>query len=170
MTMAQPILITAALTLIGLIVLISLYRITERKKKSAREAELVELKELLKAEVNNILTKVQTRMQESTNQTTDKFDALAKDVRTAQDQANAKINSGFEQLQSENATVRRDIAEKITEIRIAFKDYSESVKENLNKYSNDNAEFRREAEHLKERIQRELQNILKEIKSPLDLD
>jgi len=168
--MEQPNIIIAALTLAGIIAIIFLYLTTEKKKKAAREAELTELRELLKTEVNNLLTKVQTKIQENTNQATEKFDALAKDVRTAQDQANAKINSGFEQLQSENENIRKEVAEKIADIKTAFKDYSEKVKENLTKYSNDNAEFKKENEQLKEQIQKELQNILKEIKSPLDLD
>jgi len=168
--MEQPIIIIAALTLVGVIALIFLYLTTEKKKKAAREAELTELKELLKTEVNNLLTKVQTKMQETANQATEKFDALAKDVRTAQDQANQKIISGFEQLQTENTNVRKDVAEKIADIKTAFKDYSEKVKETLNKYSNDNAEFKKSTEQVKEQIQKELQNLLKEIKSPLDLD
>ena len=168
--MEQAIVIIAAMTLLGVIALIFLYLTTEKKKKAAREAELTELNELLKTEINNLLTKVQAKMQETTNQEAEKFEALAKEVRTAQDQANAKINSIFEQLQSENTTLRKDVGEKIADINTAFKDYSEKVKDNLTKYSNDNAEFKKGTEHLKEQIQRELQNILKEIKSPLDLD
>lgn len=168
--MEQPNIIIAALTFAGIIVSIFLYLTTEKKKKVAREAELTELRGLLKTEVNNLLTKVETKIQENTNQVTEKFDALAKDVRIAQDQANAKINSGFEQLQSENESIRKEVAEKIADIKTTFKEYTEKVKENLTKYSNDNAEFKKENEQLKEQIQRELQNILKEIKSPLDLD
>lgn len=168
--MEQAIIIIAAMTLLGVIALIFLYLTTEKKKKAAREAELTELKELLKTEVNNLLTKVQAKMQETTNLETEKFEALAKDVRTAQDQANAKINSIFEQLQSEITTLSKDVGEKIADIKSSFKEYSEKVKDNLNKYSNDNAEFKKGTELLKEQIQRELQNILKEIKSPLELD
>ena len=168
--MEQPIIIIAALTLLGVIALIFLYLTTEKKKKAVREAELTELKELLKTEVNSLLTKVQTKIQENTNQATEKFDALAKDVRIAQDQANAKINSGFEQLQNENSNVQKDVRNNIAEIKTAFKDYSEKVKEALRTYSNDNAEYKKDAEQLKTKIQTDLQNILKEIKTPLDLD
>lgn len=159
MTMEQIIVTIAALTLIGIGSLIYLYLTTEKKKKVEREIQHTELKELLK-----------TEMQEKTKLTTEKFDALAKDVRTAQDQANTKINSGFEQLQTENTTLRKDVSEKIADIKTSFKDYSEKVKETLSKYSEDNLEFKKTTEKTKEQIQKELQNILKEIKSPLDLD
>jgi len=168
--MEQPILIITAMAFIGVVTLIFLYLKTEKKKKAAREAELAEIKEYLKTEVNNLLSKVQTKMQENSNQASEKFDALAKDVRIAQDQANQKINIGFEQLQAENLIVRKDVADKISDIKTSFKEYSEKIKESLNKYSNDNIEFKKGTEQVKERIQRELQNILKEIKAPLDLD
>ncbi len=170
MAMEQLIIILIAATLLFVIALIFIYRTTERKKKAAREAELIELKELLKTELKNLLTAVHAKMQEATNQATEKFDSLAQDVRTAQDNANSKIYSSFEQLQSDNLILRKDVSEKIADVKTTFKDYSEKVKENLTKYSNDNAEFKRGTQQMKEQIQRELQSILKEIKSPLDLD
>jgi histidinol dehydrogenase len=170
MTMDQAIIVIESLTLLGVIIIIFLYLINEKKKIAAREAELIILKELLKTESNNLMINVQMKVQENTIKATEKFDELAKDVRTAQDQANAKINSGFEHLQTENTSVRKDMADKINEIKNAFRDYSEKVKETLTKYSNENAEFKKGAEQMKEQIKKELQNILKEIKSPLDLD
>lgn len=162
MTMEQPILIIASLTLIGVVTFIFLYLTTEKKKKAARETELSELKELL--------TVVQTKISDTSNQVTGKFEALSKEVRIAQDQANQKINSGFEQLQTENSNVQKDVKEKVGDIKNAFKEYSMKVQETLTKYSTDNAEFKKNTEQLKEQMQKELQNILKEIKTPLDLD
>lgn len=160
--MEQPILIITAFTLIGVIALIILYLLTEKKKKAARQKELTELKDLL--------ITVQTKIQEAAKQMTEKFDVLAKDVRIAQDQANQKINTSFEQMQTENTNVRKDVGEKIADIKSSFKDYSEKVKDSLNKYNSDNADFKKSTEQLKEQVQKELQNILKEIKSPLDID
>lgn len=168
--MEQAIIVIESLTLLGVIIIIFLYLINEKKKIAAREAELSILKELLKTESNNLMINVQMKMQENTIKATEKFDELAKDVRTAQDQANAKINSGFEHLQTENTSVRKDMVDKINEIKNAFRDYSEKVKETLTKYSNESAEFKKGSEQMKEQIKKELQNILKEIKSPLDLD
>ena len=88
----------------------------------------------------------------------------------AQDQANSKINSGFEQLQSENLNIKKDVKENISEIKTTFKDYSQKVQEALIKYSEDNHQSKLEANKLKEKMYSELQNILKEIKAPLDLD
>lgn len=168
--MEESTIIIAATSLFGIIALILLYLITERKKKSARETMLTELTELLKTEVNNLESNLQTKMQEDTKQVSEKFELLAKVVRNAQDQSNAKINEGFEKLQFENSSLRKDLVEKIAELKSAFKEYSQNVSENLNKYNNDNLEFKRGTEQLKEQIQRELENILQEIKSPLDLD
>lgn len=160
--MEQPILIIVSLTLLGVIAFVFLYLTNEKKKKATRGAELEELKQLLAT--------VQNRIQETASQLTEKFENLAKDVRTAQDQANAKINSGFDQLQTENSNVQKDVRNNIAEIKTAFKDYSENVKEALRTYSNDNADFKKDAEQLRTKIQTDLQNILKEIKTPLDLD
>lgn len=160
--MEPSIIILIAFTLIGVIIFIFLYLTTEKKKRGERAAELNELKQLS--------ANLQNQIQDTTNQVNEKFDVLAKDVRNAQDQANQKINSGFEKLQIENSNIQKDVSERIADIKTAFKEYSEKVKETLVKYSDDNAEFKKSSEQMKEQIHKELQNILKEIKTPLDLD
>ena len=168
--MEQLIIIILSITLISVIGLIVLYTTVEKKKKMAGETTLNELKELLKKSVQDNARQITEAVEEGALDITGKFDSLAKDVRTAQDQANQKINSGFEELQSENKAVRRDVDEKIADIKSSFKDYSEKVKVALSKYSEDNAEYKKSTEAIKDQIQKQLQNLLKEIKSPLDLD
>jgi hypothetical protein len=58
----------------------------------------------------------------------------------------------------------------MSEIKITFKDYAQKVQETLSKYSEDNNQSKLETNKLKEQIQKELKNILIEIKAPLDLD
>ena len=168
--MEQPIIIVTVLTLISVIVFVFLYVNTEKKKKVMRENELTELKEFLKTEVNNLLIKVQTKMDENATQSAEKFDAFTKDVRNSQDQIVQKINLGFEQLHNGNTSIKVDIGVRNEEIKKSLNDYSEKVKETLDKLSNDNLEFRRTNLQVKEQIEKELQDILREIKSPLDLD
>jgi hypothetical protein len=49
-------------------------------------------------------------------------------------------------------------------------EFSQKVQEALTKYSEDNYQIKQETIRLKEKIEIELQNILKEIKAPLDLE
>lgn len=165
--------ITASLTLIAVGAFIYLYLKNEKKNKTERANDINEIKQLL--------TAVQTKMQETTHQQqtkmqdlahlqNEKFEGLAKEVKFAQDQANSKINSGFELLQSENSNIQKDVKEKISEIKTTFKDYSQKIQEALTKYSEDNNQSKLETNQIKEQIKKELKNILTEIKAPLDLD
>lgn len=155
-----------ALTLVGVIFLIFLYLTTEKRKAEERASEIADLKDRL-AKTQATL---QTKTQDASTQLTEEFHSLANDIRLAQNEANQKVNAGFERMHSENTSVRKEVDEKIDEIKAAFKDYSERVNESLSEYSIDNAEFKKGIQKVKEQIQSELQKILTEIKSPLDLD
>lgn len=154
--------IISSLTLIILGVFLYLYWTNEKKNKVERASNINELKQAL--------TALQTKTQDAATLQNEKFEGLAREVKLAQDQANSKINSGFEQLQSENLNIQKDVNENISEIKTTFKDYSQKVQEALTKYSEDNHQSKLEANKLKEKMHSELQNILKEIKAPLDLD
>lgn len=154
--------IISSLTLIILSVFLYLYWTNEKKNKVERASNINELKQAL--------TALQTKTQDAATLQNEKFEGLAREVKLAQDQANSKINSGFEQLQSENLNIQKDVNENISEIKTTFKDYSQKVQEALTKYSEDNHQSKLEANKLKEKMYSELQNILKEIKAPLDLD
>ena len=154
--------IISSLTLIILSVFLYLYWTNEKKNKVERASNINELKQAL--------TALQTKTQDAATLQNEKFEGLAREVKLAQDQANSKINSGFEQLQSENLNIQKDVKENISEIKTTFKDYSQKVQEALIKYSEDNHQSKLEANKLKEKMYSELQNILKEIKAPLAVD
>jgi len=154
--------IISSLTLIAIGVFMYLYWINEKKNKAERANDINELKQTL--------TALQTKVQDLATLQNEKFQGLAKEVKLAQDQSNSKINSGFEQLQIENTGIQKDVKDKISEIKKAFNEYSQKVQEALTKYSEDNHQSKLEANELKDKMQTELQNILKEIKAPLDLD
>lgn len=165
--------IVGSLTLIAVCAFMYLYLKNEKKNKTERANEIYEIKQLMTA----IQTKIQetdhqqqTKMQALALLQNEKFEGLAKEVKLAQDQSNSKINSGFEQLQSENSNIQKDIIEKISEIKTTFEDYSRKVQETLSKYSESSHQSKLETNKIKEQIQKELKNILTEIKAPLDLD
>jgi hypothetical protein len=165
--------ITASLTLIVLGAFMYLYLKNEKKNKTERANDINEIKQLMttvQTKIQEIAYQQQTKMQDLALLHNEKFEGLAKEVKLAQDQANSKINSGFEQLQSENSNIQKDVKEKISEIKTTFKDYSQKVQEALTKYSEDSHQSKLETNKLKEQIQKELKNILTEIKAPLDLD
>ncbi len=138
------IIITASLTLIAVGAFMYLYLKNEKKNKTDRANDLNELKEQL--------TVLQNKISETSSHQNEKFEILGKEIKTAQDEANSKINNNFEQLQT------------------AFKDYSLKVQEALTKYSEENIELKKATNQIKEQIQKELKSILTEIKAPLDLD
>ena len=154
--------IISSLTLIVVIFFLYLYKTNEKKNKADRETDLIDLKRLL--------TDTETKIQETANKQNEIFEELIKEIKLAQDQANSKINSGFEQLQSENINIQKDVKEKVSDIKTTFKDYSQKVQDALTKYSEDSHQSKLEANRLKEQMQIELKNILTEIKAPLDLD
>lgn len=154
--------IISSLTLIVVSFFLYLYKTNEKKNKADRETDLIDLKRLL--------TDTETKVQETANKQNEIFEELRKEIKLAQDQANSKINSGFEQLQSENINIQKDVKEKVSDIKTTFKDYSQKVQDALTKYSEDSHQSKLEANRLKEQMQIELKNILTEIKAPLDLD
>ena len=164
--MELPIIILAALTLIGVIVLIALYILKEKRKADERAAEIAGLKDQLEKTQRDL----KTNTQDASNQLAEKFHSLANDIRLAQNEANQQVKAGFVQMQSESSSIRKDVDEKIDDIRSAFKEYSENVNRTLSEYSASNAEFRNRTQEVKNEIKAELTNILLEIKSPLDLD
>jgi hypothetical protein len=175
--MELPILIIASLTLVCVAIFLFLYFKTEKKKKLARENELSELRSLLTTVQGRVTEAEQGLKQQlqdisakATTEFIQRFDTLTSNVRTAQDQANQKINSGFEQLQTENSVIQKDVDQKVNDIKSAFQKYSQQVENILSTYAQSNSEFKRDTEQLKQQIQMELQNILKEIKTPLELD
>jgi predicted nucleic acid-binding Zn-ribbon protein len=166
-------LITASLTLFAVGTFMYLYLKNEKKNKTERGNDINEIKQLMsvvQTKIHETAHQQQTKIQDLAILQNEKFEGLAKEVKLAQDQANSKINSGFEQLQSENLNIQKDVKEKISEIETTFKDYSQKVQEALTKYTEDSKESKLETIKLKEQIQQELKNILTEIKAPLDLD
>mgnify|MGYP003460928775 CR=1 FL=1 len=161
-TIIIVVLILSVLILLTSAVFILLYFKTEKARKQADADNLEilqnEFAEIKKLEIN------------TASDLSDRFDALRKEIKLSQDQANAKMNLGFENLETENIDIRKEIAANITKLELAFKDYADKADRLLSKYSNDVADTQKEANQLKEQIKKELQNILIEIKSPLDLD
>lgn len=170
MKVDQLILLFTVLTFVGFIAFVVLYLTNERKVRKVRETQQAELKELLKYEVNALMTNLQTKLDEDLSLSKEMFDALAKEILTTLIQASAENNSYFVKINAEYTAIKKDIEVGFDENRTAFKAYAEKVRENLIKYSSDNAEFKKRNDELKEHIQRELHNILREIKAPLDLD
>ena len=175
--MELPILVIALLTFVCVAVFLFLYLKTEKKKKLAIENELSELRSLLSTVQSRVTVAEQGIYDQlhnisakATTEFTQRFETLTSDVRTAQDQANQKINSGFEQLQTENSNIQKDINLKVIDIKSVLQQYSQQVENILSSYAQSNSDFKRDTEQLKQQIQKELQNILKEIKTPLELD
>jgi hypothetical protein len=158
--------ITSSMTLIVVGVFMYFYLTNEKKNKVCRIRDLNELKQ----SVTEIQSAIQTKNLETSTLQNEKFELLVKSVKIAQDQSNSKINSGFEQLQNENLNIQKDVKEKVSEIQLAFKEYSRKVQETLTKYSDENLELKNSTNQIKEQIHKELKNILTEIKAPLDLD
>ncbi len=154
--------IISSFTLIVTCVFLYLYLTNEKKNKVDKANRFNELRQAL--------TDFQTKTQDLANLQNEKFEGLAKEVKVSQDQANSKINTGFEQLQKENSNIQKEVNDKISEIKTAFKDYSQKIQDTLTNYSKDSHQSKLEANKLKEQMQIELHNILKEIKAPLDLD
>jgi hypothetical protein len=165
--------IIGSLTLIAVCVFMYFYLKNEKKNQTERANEIYEIKQLMttiQTKIQEIDHQQQTKMQALALLQNEKFEGLAKEVKLAQDQSNSKMNSGFEQLQSENSNIQKDIREKIFEIKTTFEDYSRKVQESLTKYSENSNQSKLETNKIKEEIQKQLKNILTEIKAPLDLD
>jgi hypothetical protein len=110
-----------SLALIAVVFFIYLYINNEKKNKTERAIEFNEIKQLMttvQIKIHETNYQQQTKMQDLAFLQNEKFSVLAKEVKLAQDQANSKINSGFEQLQNENSNIQKDVKEKISEIKI----------------------------------------------------
>jgi uncharacterized protein YpmS len=153
--MELAILVITSLILIAVITFIGIYLNNERKRKAKREIELTEQKK--------------------------HFDILSKEFSSAQLKTNQIMNSGLEKFQNESINVKKEVADKFSELKSALKEYTELINTNLTQYSKansefktqylkDNSEFHKSMEQAEKRIQKELQNLMDEIKSPLDLD
>ena len=96
------------------------YSNNEKTNKIQRENELKELQNLIfnkitetekKQDVKNTenINNQEIKLKEISKQLHEKFEQLGKDVKIFQEQANSKINLGFEQLQKENAKAKKDL-------------------------------------------------------------
>jgi hypothetical protein len=164
--MEITLIIISALSLITIIAFFYFYSKNEKKNKVERVNDLKEITTKIEETTRRQLAKIT----EIANQQNEKYGELSKDVKTFQEQANTKINSGFEQLQNENSNIQKDVKEKVADIKSSFKDYSQKVQEILTKYSDDLHQSKLDSNRLKEEMQTEINNLLKEIKAPLDLD
>lgn len=160
-TLTAILIITALILVAFLIFLISYFK----NEKVNREIEYDNIESL-----KTILSELQTFCTAMKTDMTDSFNELRKEVKISQDKANTKMNSGFITLEEENKEIRKEASAFVNKLQTTFKDYAERVDKLLVKYTNDNIDNQKETNQIKQQIQQELQNILKEIKSPLDLD
>jgi len=151
-----------SLTLAAILTFSVLYFKTEKTNRLTLHDNIESLKE--------ILTELKSLSINTASDISGRLNELRKEVKLAQDQANAKMNSGFAKMEEENKEIRKETSSYISTIQTTFKDYADRVDKLLAHYANDTLENQRETNQLKQQIQQELQNILKEIKSPLDLD
>jgi len=138
----------------------------EKKKSQHLNSQF----EFLEKNMQDIAVLLLSKSEELSNKQGLKFEDLSKEIRIAQDQSNSKINNGFERLQSENIQIQSGINEKVSDIKKSFTEYMQKVEEILNKYNIDTNQTSLETNRIKEDINSSLQNILREIKAPLDLD
>jgi len=142
--MDQPIIIVASLvslTLVAVIVLLTLYLAKEKKKAQALEGYLQEIKNLLKGLNTNIGT--------SSRQQVEKIHNLDTEVRAIGHQVHAEL----EQARAENSEGRNETKNKLDEITASL-----------------TAAFEKKTDGVKAQISNDLEQILNEIKAPLELD
>jgi hypothetical protein len=160
------IIITASLTLIAVGAFMYLYLKNEKKNKTDRANDLNELKEQL--------TVLQNKISETSSHHNEKIEAIGRELKASQDEVNLKISEKLEILGREIKTAQDEANSKnsnnFEQLQTAFKDYSLKVQEALTKYSDEHIELKKSTNQIKEQIQKELKNILTEIKAPLDLD
>ena len=149
---------------------IYIYLKNEKLNKLQREAELQKLQTVILDKIADNHTQQENKINEVTKKILESFEELSKNVKLSQEQANSKVDLGFEQLQKENINIQNDMSNKIADIKISFKEYSNSVETTLTKFIDDNKKIKIEASKLKEEMQNDLKEILMEIKAPLDLD
>jgi len=149
---------------------IYIYLKNEKLNKLQREAELQKLQTVILDKIADNYTQQENKINDTTKKIIESFEELSKNVKLSQEQANSKVDLGFEQLQKENINIQNDVSNKIADIKISFKEYSNSVETTLTKFIDDNKKIKIEASKLKEEMQNDLKEILMEIKAPLDLD
>lgn len=149
---------------------IYIYLKNEKLNKLQREAELQKLQTVILDKIADNHTQQENKINDITKKILESFEELSKNVKLSQEQANSKVDLGFEQLQKENINIQNDVSNKIADIKISFKEYSNSVETTLTKFIDDNKKIKIEASKLKEEMQNDLKEILMEIKAPLDLD
>lgn len=147
-----------------------IYLKNEKQNKRQREAELQKLQTVILDKIADNHTQQENKINDITKKILESFEELSKNVKLSQEQANSKVDLGFEQLQKENINIQNDVSNKIADIKISFKEYSNSVDITLTKFIDDNKKIKIEASKLKEDMQNDLKEILMEIKAPLDLD
>lgn len=149
---------------------IYIYLKNEKLNKLQREAELQKLQTVILDKIADNHTQLDNKINDITKKIVESFEELSKNVKLSQEQANSKVDLGFEQLQKENINIQNDVNNKIADIKTSFKEYSNSVETTLTKFVDDNKKIKIEASKLKEEMQKDLKEILMEIKAPLDLD
>ena len=149
---------------------IYIYLKNEKLNKLQREAELQKLQTVILDKIADNHTQQENKINDTTKKIIESFEEISKNVKLSQEQANSKVDLGFEQLQKENINIQNDVSNKIADIKISFKEYSNSVETTLTKFIDDNKKMKIEASKLKEEMQNDLKEILMEIKAPLDLD
>jgi hypothetical protein len=149
---------------------IYIYLKNEKFNKLQREAELQKLQTVILDKIAENHTQLDNKINDITKKILESFEELSKNVKLSQEQANSKVDLGFEQLQKENINIQNDVNYKIADIKTSFKEYSNSVETTLTKFIDDNKKIKIEASKLKEEMQKDLKEILMEIKAPLDLD
>lgn len=149
---------------------IYIYLKNEKLNKLQREAELQKLQIVILDKISDNHTQQENKINDLTKKILESFEELSKNVKLSQEQSNSKVDLGFEQLQKENINIQNDVSNKIADIKISFKEYSNSVETTLTKFIDDNKKIKIEASKLKEEMQNDLKEILMEIKAPLDLD
>lgn len=149
---------------------IYIYLKNEKLNKLQREAELQKLQTVILDKIADSHTQLDNKINDITKKILESFEELSKNVKLSQEQANSKVDLGFEQLQKENINIQNDVNNKIADIKTSFKEYSNNVETTMTQFVDDNKKIKIESSKLKEEMQKDLKEILMEIKAPLDLD
>lgn len=139
------------ITLGFLLIFIVFYFVQENKNKIVRENQF--------SKTNTQFETLHAEGQKSSNQLSELLLNLSQE---------SHLHS--EMLNKEFIKSHKLLTEQISQINIAFINYTKKVQDSLVKYANDNEEMKKETINLKQQIKVDLENILKEIKMPLDLD
>jgi hypothetical protein len=145
-------------TLLVILTFLFLYFKNEKANKQTQET------------IKNFLEEFKRLLINTASDLSNRFEEQRKEVKISQDQTNSKMNSGFEELERDNKEIRKEASNYVSKLQQTFKDYADRVDKLLMKYSEDNLNSQKETNQLKLQIQQELQNLLKEIKAPLDLE